>query len=61
MATDTSRHLPTPSPVLRKAVVVLLVSLILLIPIGMLRGLVAERIQLAGEARSKVAAGWGGQ
>ena len=61
MATDTSRHLPTPSPVLRKGVVILLVTVILLIPIGMLRGLVAERIQLAGEARSTVAAGWGGR
>jgi inner membrane protein len=47
--------------VLRKGFVVILVAFILLIPIGMLRGLVAERIQLADEARSTVTAGWGGQ
>jgi inner membrane protein len=58
---ETSRPSPSPSPVFRKGFVVVLVTLLLLVPIGMLRGLVAERIQLAGEAKSSVAAGWGGQ
>ncbi len=61
MAIESSRAFLSPSPILRKGFVIVLVTLILLVPIGMLRGLVAERIQLAGEAKTSVAAGWGGQ
>ncbi len=59
--TDASRPLPTPGPVLRKGVVIVLVTLLLLIPLSMLRGLVTERMRMADEAQAKVAAGWGGQ
>lgn len=60
MATQIPDTVPTPGPVLRKAAVVVLVSLLLLIPIGMLRGLISERIRLADQAGAAVAAGWGG-
>lgn len=60
MATQIPTSFPTPAPILRKGLVVVIVSLLLLIPISMLRGLISERIRLADQAEATVAAGWGG-
>jgi inner membrane protein len=60
MSIENTRSFQAPSPVLRKGIAVVLVTLVLLIPIGMLRGLVTERIRMAEQAQATVAMGWGG-
>ena len=43
-----------------KAVLIGVIVLLLLVPLGMLRGLVTERSELREQAYARVAEGWGG-
>ncbi len=47
-------------PLLRKALSVAAISVAILIPLAMLKGLISERAFLLRQAESKVASGWGG-
>src|SRR4029450_1656941 len=46
--------------VILKAVLIGVIVLLLLVPLGMLRGLVTERSELREQAYARVAEGWGG-
>ena len=56
--TDTLRS--SSGPFLRKALSVAAISVAILIPLAMLKGLISERAFLLRQAESKVASGWGG-